>query len=466
MKNNLTCELVEDLLPSYIDGLTSEVTNTAVREHIAGCDKCKTALENMKEPCSETKIEEEKKEIDFLKKTRKRNIKVAFTSVISVILIVSLIVCSLPYMIRHTAGESMIIYNLTAENGCFNIKAVPEKKSSAVITDLIYNISDVGTLDISFEFREKSIFDKTEIFNRELKAEGIKSVVCQGKILWEDGEYISPVTAAVYKYRTPYVGDMSHNQSISKALGVYEYLGSFSNALYTKAEPYGWELIVTDPVMPITEKEKRQLMKNYSYVLLGVIGNLSYITFTYDVFNSEGEDEEKSITVTKEQASEFFGEDIKKCSEDINNLQHLMEKTGLSDIPYIDADDSETFEAEIKEEARIRVFNVSDAQIKKIELYCPETDTMGSVSFGEGMILNIGKKPALTAVDMNVCLESLSENIYDKSRLGKVTVEVTVYDREGNAYKAENAVEVSAFFGTVYKYKLTGDFEKGFSLKQ
>ena len=35
MKNNLTCEVVEDLMPSYIDGLTCEVTNKAVREHLS-----------------------------------------------------------------------------------------------------------------------------------------------------------------------------------------------------------------------------------------------------------------------------------------------------------------------------------------------------------------------------------------------------------------------------------------------
>ena len=45
MKNNLTCEIVEDLMPSYIDGLTSEVTNKAVRDHLSHCDRCSlTAL--------------------------------------------------------------------------------------------------------------------------------------------------------------------------------------------------------------------------------------------------------------------------------------------------------------------------------------------------------------------------------------------------------------------------------------
>ena len=35
MKNDLTCEVVQDLLPSYVDHLTSDVTNTAIETHIA-----------------------------------------------------------------------------------------------------------------------------------------------------------------------------------------------------------------------------------------------------------------------------------------------------------------------------------------------------------------------------------------------------------------------------------------------
>ena len=34
MKNDLTCEVVQDLLPSYVDHLTSDVTNTAIETHI------------------------------------------------------------------------------------------------------------------------------------------------------------------------------------------------------------------------------------------------------------------------------------------------------------------------------------------------------------------------------------------------------------------------------------------------
>ena len=37
MKNDLTCEGVQDLLPSYVDGLTSDVSNQAVEQHIVRC---------------------------------------------------------------------------------------------------------------------------------------------------------------------------------------------------------------------------------------------------------------------------------------------------------------------------------------------------------------------------------------------------------------------------------------------
>lgn len=34
MKNDLSCEVVQDLLPSYVGSLTSEVTNQSFEAHI------------------------------------------------------------------------------------------------------------------------------------------------------------------------------------------------------------------------------------------------------------------------------------------------------------------------------------------------------------------------------------------------------------------------------------------------
>ena len=35
MKNDLTCAVVRDLLPAFVEGLTSDETNTAVEAHLS-----------------------------------------------------------------------------------------------------------------------------------------------------------------------------------------------------------------------------------------------------------------------------------------------------------------------------------------------------------------------------------------------------------------------------------------------
>ena len=47
MKNDLPCDIVKDLLPGYIEGLSSKVTNIAVEEHLSECTECKGIANNM-----------------------------------------------------------------------------------------------------------------------------------------------------------------------------------------------------------------------------------------------------------------------------------------------------------------------------------------------------------------------------------------------------------------------------------
>ncbi|MFG6319378.1 MAG: zf-HC2 domain-containing protein, partial [Clostridia bacterium] len=42
------CKIVQDILPNYIEQLTSEETNQYVEEHLNSCEECKNIYENMK----------------------------------------------------------------------------------------------------------------------------------------------------------------------------------------------------------------------------------------------------------------------------------------------------------------------------------------------------------------------------------------------------------------------------------
>ena len=40
MRNDLTCAVARDLLPSYVEGLTAEETGQAVERHLRSCPDC------------------------------------------------------------------------------------------------------------------------------------------------------------------------------------------------------------------------------------------------------------------------------------------------------------------------------------------------------------------------------------------------------------------------------------------
>ena len=49
----MKCEIIRDLLPSYVDGLTSEESNREIMAHVAECAPCKEILEQMQEEVQE-----------------------------------------------------------------------------------------------------------------------------------------------------------------------------------------------------------------------------------------------------------------------------------------------------------------------------------------------------------------------------------------------------------------------------
>ena len=47
MKISKDCKIIKDLLPSYIDKLTSDETNIFIEDHLKECNSCTESFENM-----------------------------------------------------------------------------------------------------------------------------------------------------------------------------------------------------------------------------------------------------------------------------------------------------------------------------------------------------------------------------------------------------------------------------------
>lgn len=126
MREVLRCEVVQDLLPSYVEGLTSEVTTQAINDHLASCEACRQICERMKTdednlPDNEQMNAQNKKDIDYLKKI-KRHSRLDIIIAVMIFLVMFAALCYRQIFIIGTETSiDDIAYEITSEDGTYRL---------------------------------------------------------------------------------------------------------------------------------------------------------------------------------------------------------------------------------------------------------------------------------------------------------------------------------------------------------
>lgn len=85
---SINCDVIKDLLPSYIDKISSSSTNELIEEHLLKCNDCCLALKDMNKEIDIEAIYSQTKQIDYLKKYRKNKI---ITIIFAIILTIDIL---------------------------------------------------------------------------------------------------------------------------------------------------------------------------------------------------------------------------------------------------------------------------------------------------------------------------------------------------------------------------------------
>ena len=127
----------------------------------------------------------------------------------------------------------------------------------------------------------------------------------------------------------PYVGDVMADGMVMLTLRIQSDFGIYSTELQTTTQPYGWTIKFEDPIDAGGKDLDKQLdlLRRDSYMMIALIDNLGYMKWEYRTLES---DELKTLTVTKEEATQALGSDIKKCAENTETLRAAMEKFDIS----------------------------------------------------------------------------------------------------------------------------------------
>ena len=337
----LPCEIVRDLLPSYAEGLASDVTEKAIKHHLEDCSACLEVLAAMQaddkdvagaisDTISESEVREsETGEIDYLKKVRRRFIT-GITICIAVAIIALCGLWNVQYRFNtfsmqatdiESAANSVSVENTTLE---FSGKT---KEDGRTITGINF-VYNEGAVNISAKITKKFPWNSSD-FDEIFSAPGdIRQVWVAGQLVWENGKAVPENVGRLYSSKNKYVGDISGDGKVAEALDIFTHSGNWTNELQTSTEPYGWTLKLQTPVNnyapTITHYEEQ--MRRDAYMLIALIDNLGYVSWEYDI---DGEDKTKTLTVTQDEATQALGSDIKKCAETAESLQDAMEKLGI-----------------------------------------------------------------------------------------------------------------------------------------
>lgn len=338
MNEKIKCEIIQDLLPSYVDGLTSEVTNETVNDHLKACADCRKVYERMNDNASglnsemhldaddikvtiKEKIKE--KEIDFLRKTRKNNRCKIITGMILVAVVSILIAVVNIYFVGESTAAQSVVCQVTVDGNLLKI--------SGTVTDSAKGISDItfeeedGVVHISFKSVMASAFHSGDFNTQYIANAQISQVRIGDRILWDQGTKISNKVSDVFNASHPYIGEMPANGKSSQALEMGSVLGSFKNELHTDAEPYGWTMDLEEIVSDEDYEYKTEMMIKYSMVLLATIDNLSYVTFEYETENGS-----ESCRMDLDIAANYLHcEDVKSYGDSPASLQKLMQRLHL-----------------------------------------------------------------------------------------------------------------------------------------
>ena len=100
------CNIILDLLPNYIEGLTSKETNDFINEHLAECHECNKKYKNMRENFEISTYKGDNRQILGLKKIHKKLNILKITLILT--LTISLSIMTYYYFYMRNAYSGVI----------------------------------------------------------------------------------------------------------------------------------------------------------------------------------------------------------------------------------------------------------------------------------------------------------------------------------------------------------------------
>lgn len=308
MKNDLTCGVVRDLLPSYVEGLTSPESNTAVERHLSECPDC-AQLQTALAGAPKLAAPEDAKEVDYLKKVKRRGWRRVAAAVAVTVLLFAVGVAAKLFLIGtpiQTQGMSWVIS--TDVPGQLDIR-VYSIWSGTACRQWETEQEPEGIVRVTCRQVLPSPLSNSGDYRAVLNTEGVNAVYLGDQLIWQGGVEISPQIDRIYQAQTPYVGDAPAVGQVLSA-GRFDWIGDYTIELQTSAQPYRLTLNFSAPHTPGGIRLSETGLYQDMAAVLAIIGNLDEIECAFR--DENGQPRSRVLTV------EELNQDLPRIIADYN----------------------------------------------------------------------------------------------------------------------------------------------------
>lgn len=334
MKNDLTCGVVRDLLPSYIEGLLGEDSREAVDRHLKTCPAC-TAQKEAMAARTGPEPEEAAKEVDYLRRVKKGTVKKIVLAVVCTALVLlggialKLFVIGTPLQAQSVA----VLDEGMCSNNSLALSLISTNSGSALYgwkVETVDGVASIYARDVLV-----SPLHSSGLCYLEVPLEGVREVwlggtSSQGRLIWAEGTIIDKETLDLVDAKTPYCDDAPALGNIAKLLRVGDRIGYYNISLQTSERPYRWTLEFEDAEE--TTSATWGMSRFLGYQMLALVENLDEVCFRYPsskgVFTAEAASASLA-RVTEEYNAEHatswpVHESIKEYAESPLEYQRLV----------------------------------------------------------------------------------------------------------------------------------------------
>ena len=305
MKNDLTCAVVGDLLPAYAEHLTAPETNEAVERHLAGCPDCAAKLSAMRAPEPEPEPEETAREVDYLKKVKRRGwLRVTLAIVLTLAVLLGALAAKVFVIGSPASADTMAVRTWTA-GGQLWVEVTSSVSANAWWgwdTEVENGTVYITAREVIVSPIHPSAYGKIGV-----PLEGVEEVYLCGRLIWQGGAAITPAVQALYEARTPYIGDNSAVGALLQELGRWYgggVLSGYTVSLQTASQPYGLTLDFTGRPEGLSDSLAVKLnseMERLSPLLLALIDNLEEVRWMY--LRPDGITQSQTVTLEEVNAA-------------------------------------------------------------------------------------------------------------------------------------------------------------------